>query len=128
MSTGSAFQTSGKSVSVAAGASSASNLLKFTDLGLTQAPQALRIVNNGTVPVWLWISNATQTAVFPVAGANAGTPAFGVLLMPGVIEIFGFNAINVNPNNEQPQNPGFWVNTISSLTAQPIFITGGEGL
>lgn len=129
MSTGSAFQWVGKTVAVSAGLTAGSNLVKFTDLGINQAPQALRVVNNGTVDVWMWLSNVTQAGVaFPVAAAGAGTPAYGVRLKPGVIEIFGFNAININPNNEQPVNPGFFVNTIALLAAQAIDITGGEGL
>lgn len=130
MSTGSAFQTLGKTVAVSAGVTAASNLIRYQDLGLVvgQAPQSLRVVNNGTADVWMQLSATAQTAAFPAAGAGAGTPAYGVRLKPGVIEIFGLNFMSLNPNNEQPIDPGFFVNTISGSAGQIIEITGGEGL
>jgi hypothetical protein len=129
MSIGSAFQPVGKTVTVTAGTAALSALIRWADLAITQPPQSMRVCNNGTVDVWAWFSNAPQTAAFPAAGTTtAGTPAYGVRLKPGVIEIFTFNAVNVNPNNEQPQDPGFYINTISTGAGNPVDVSFGEGL
>jgi hypothetical protein len=134
MGIGSAFQTSGKTASITAGVAVVTPLIRWTDLGLTQSPQALRLVNNGTVDVWVWISNAAQGGTaFPTAGTasgvgGAGTPQYGFRLKPGVVEVFGFNAVNLNPNNEQPQNPGFFFNNLSTVAGQIVDISPGEGI
>jgi hypothetical protein len=128
----SAFQALGKSVSLltnAAASTTQSAVIFLTDLGLLQAPQSLRIVNNGTVDIWVSFTPLTQAAAFPTPGTvTAGTPQPGFRLKPGVVEVFALNAMSPNPAVAQIGNPGFWVNTISTVAAQPFDITPGEGL
>lgn len=125
------FQNQGKTCTITATAGAASALVKFSQLGLTQgqAPSSLRVVNNGTVDVWIQFSQTTAVAAFPTAGTvDGGTPQYGYRLKPGIVEVIAFNVVAANPGNDQPPIPGFWVNTFSSLATQNIDITPGEGI
>jgi hypothetical protein len=128
----SAFQQLGKTVTLNTNAVVSTNqsaIVLMTDFALTQAPQSLRMINNGTADVWVYITPAAAVAAFPTAGTTtAGTPQPGFRLKPGVVEVFGLNVLAANPNNVQPPVAGFWVNTISSVASQPIDISPGEGM
>jgi hypothetical protein len=128
----SAFAAAGNTVTLntnVAANTSQSCPVDLSDFGLTQMPQALRMLNNGTADIWVYISGATQTAAFPTAGTtDAGTPQPGFRLKPGIREVFTLNAGSPNVEGLQPPVPGFWVNTISSVASQPLDITPGEGV
>src|ERR1700730_7020806 len=128
----SAFQYLGKSVTLITNAAASSTQRAFvlrTEFFLTQWPQALRMVNNGTVDIWVSFTQAGTAAAFPVGGTTtAGTPSAGFRLKPGIVEIFGWPTLAPNPSALHPQVPGFFVNSIASLGAQPFDMTPGEGL
>jgi hypothetical protein len=125
------FQNQGKTCTIAATNGAASALVKFSQLGLIQgqAPSSLRVINNGTVDVWISFTQVTTVAAFPTPGTvDGGTPQYGYRLKPGIVEIIAFNVVAANPGADQPPIPGFWVNTISTVAAQNIDITPGEGI
>jgi hypothetical protein len=133
----SAFQQTGLSATLTtnvAPSTSQSALVTLANLGLTQAPQSLRMINNGTADVWVSITSATATAAFPTPGTTtAGTPTAGLRLKPGVVEVFGLSQLGLNAGGGSSPTgpgslPGFWVNTISASASQPIDITPGEGV
>ena len=49
-----------------------------------------RIVNNGTVDVWLGVGGTATTAQTNAAIASSGSPANGVFLLAGAAEVFRF--------------------------------------
>jgi hypothetical protein len=96
-------------------------------MGLSQWPQSLRVVNNGTTDIWVWFTATAQTAAFPVPGTTTpGTPAPGFRAKPGIVEVFGLNV--VAPNVQNPLSSNFFVNTIALAGAQVLDISPGEGL
>lgn len=125
-----AFQLSGLSVSLttnAAPATSQSALIKLSDLGMLQAPAALRVVNNGAVDIWMSITPAAAAAVLPTPGTTtAGTPTAGLRLKPGVVEVFTLAALGLAAGGAGV--PGFFVNTISANATQAFDLSPGEGL
>lgn len=131
-----AFQASGLSFSIstnATPATSQSTLVTLAGLSLAQAPQSLRLVNNGTADVWLSITPAAATAAFPTPGTvTVGTPAAGVRLKPGIVEVFTLSQLGLNagagPAAQGPGSiPGWFMNTISASASQIVDCTPGEG-
>jgi hypothetical protein len=107
-------------IALSAGLAPQSRQVKLTDFGLSYWPPQMRMVNVGTVPVWVWFSSASQTLVIPVAGTTTvGTPSEGIPLIPGIVEVFTLT-------NFQGQN--LWVSDISTAAAQIYYLTPGEGL
>jgi len=126
------MQASAKTITVqtnVAPSTSQSTVINLTDMGLTQWPQSLRMINNGTVDIWVYPSNSAQTAAFPTAGTvTAGTPQPGFRLKPGVVEVFALSVLATNPSAAQPPVPGFFLNTIASVASQQFDVSPGEGL
>lgn len=127
-----AFQQQGKSFTLTASAASQTCPVQVSDLGLTQPPQALRCINNGTADVWISFTNAAGTAAFPVAGTTTvGTPAAGFRLKPGAIEVIQLNAAAANVAGGIVANtsgPGFFINYIGASAGQAVDFSPGEGV
>lgn len=127
----SAFQVIGQTVSLvtnATPATSQSATVGLDDFVLTQPPQSLRMINNGTSDIWIWLTKTAQTAAFPVAGTTEGGHAPGFRLKPGIIEVFAANVWAFNVEATDPKMSAFWVNTISAVASQQFDMTPGEGL
>jgi hypothetical protein len=133
MALGGAFKQDGLTFSLSAGAAVTSTPVRlFSDLGIRQMPQAIRLLNNGTIDVWVEFDSQAQAGTnFPVAGtANAiGTPAKGVRLKPGIIEVFYFQGQSPAGGLGALGEPGFVVNMIAASAGPAIIdFTLGEGL
>lgn len=120
----SAFKPEGKTVTLTAGLSSGSKLVTAGSFGLNNIPETVRLANNGTADIWMYISKGDQgpqTAAFPTAGGqnDIGTPQPGFRLKPGIVEVF--TTKYVGPD-------GFYVNDISTSASQTYDITPGVGL
>jgi len=129
MSDGQPFQQIGLTATITtAGANtSQSTLVKFSDLGLSQQPRGIRVINNGAADIWMSITKQAAAAAFPIAGTTTvGTPSAGKRLKPGVIEAFTLGD-PMSANVDGLGNGGFFINTISPTAAQSFDVTPGEG-
>ena len=121
MATNIPFRITGKTITLQTSSSistSQSRQVLASDFGLTNLPEQLRVVNNGTVDVWVSFTQATATAAFPTAGTTTvGTPTAGIRLKPNVVEIISLNT-----------GPVLWINDISGTASQAYDLTPGEGL
>jgi hypothetical protein len=107
-------------IALTAGLAPQSRQVKLTDFGLSYWPPQFRVVNIGTVPVWLWISQASFSLTIPTPGTTTvGTPQLGVPIIPGIVEIYTLS-------NFQLAN--LWINDISTAANQTYYLTPGEGL
>jgi hypothetical protein len=130
----SAFEQTGKSFTITVGVTSTVASVNLADIGLTQIPQALRFINNGTADVWVVMGNVNSlVAAFPVpAAANTGTPQAGFRVKPGATVDMRCNAND--PTQKVPNNaatnvgPGFYLATISGTAAQALDVIPGEGI
>lgn len=90
--------------------------------GLGFCPQCVRVVNTGTVPVWISFTTALRTAIIAVAG----TPSLEeVPVLAGAIEVFALSQV-ANVASATPYT--LQVNTIASVASQVLYVTFGEGL
>jgi hypothetical protein len=110
-----AFNPQGKTVVIAATTSAPAGLQAPVDaVNTAQATGQYRIVNSGTVAVFLGFgataAEATANAVAPIAG----TPTSALALLPGAIEVLRFT-----PNT-------FFSGLAASATS--VYITPGQGL
>jgi hypothetical protein len=131
----SAFEATGKSFSISVAAANQVTPVNLADLGLTQIPQALQLINNGNVDVWFTMGNvSTIAAAFPIAGTiTTGTPQPGIRLKPGAIVVYRCNA---NDPTQQVSNaagtnkgPGFYIAMIGAAAGPSIVdVTPGEGV
>jgi hypothetical protein len=130
----SAFELRGKSFTITVGVANQVTPVNLSDLGMTQIPDVLQFINNGTADVWLVLSStAAPVAAFPTPGTTTvGTPQPGLRLKPGAIVVYRCNASVIAqnvPNAAGNQvGPGFYMATISGTAAQPIDVSPGEGI
>jgi hypothetical protein len=121
MATNVPFRITGKTITLQTSgtiSTSQSRQVQASDFGLNDLPMQLRVVNNGTVDVWVSFTAATATAAFPTAGTTTvGTPTVGIRLKPNIIEIISLNT-----------TPVLWINDISGTASQTYDLTPGEGL
>lgn len=82
-------------------------------VGATGAGQ-YRIVNTGTIAVHLGVGSTAAQATANAVAAVAGTPAKGVIVMPGAIEVLRFS-----------DNAYF---SGVSASAVSLYITPGQGM
>lgn len=116
----SAFQPQSKTVSLTADVASRSVQILPTDFGLagTVFPPTMRVINAGTVIVWVSFTAVTGTIVIPTAGTTTvGTPQLAMALLPSTVEAFAV-----------PIGPTLWVQSISLSAAQVFHLLAGEGL
>jgi hypothetical protein len=119
------FCQQGKTISLTAGVASQSRQVFPADFGLpavasapTGFPPHVRIVNRGTVDIWVSFTTASTTIAIPTPGTTTvGTPQQGFLILPGVIEIFTL-----------PTGGLLWIQDISTQAGQTYHLTIGEGL
>lgn len=123
----SAFEPTGLTATLQTNSTLSTNqttgLLTLAAFGITLVPEAFRMINNGTVDIWVvWSASSSVTAAFPVAGTTTiGTPAAGFRLKPNIVEVFRFNAWNTTAG-------GFYIATICSVASQAFDMTPGEGV
>jgi hypothetical protein len=122
MSIAGAFQPIGLTATLQTNASASTSdnyQLLPSAFGLTNFPQQVRFINNGTADIWVALANATGTAAaFPtIAAGGTGTPTAGWRLKPGVVEVFTI-----------PGGPALFISDISASTSQSYDVTFGEGL
>lgn len=107
------FNPQGKTIVVAATAVAPAGITAPTSNGQVNCGQ-YRVINNGTVPVFLGVgataAEATTNAVAPVAG----TPSAAIVLLPGAVEILRFGSES-------------FFSGLSSVAAT-VYITPGQGL
>jgi hypothetical protein len=93
-------------------------------------PTQIRFFNAGTSAVWATLSTTSGVAaVVPTPGTTTmGTPQPVLFIEPGVDLVFtipcGFTPI---PQAGGAAIPGFYLNTISAVAAQPLWCLLGEG-
>jgi hypothetical protein len=131
MAINSAFQAQSNTFAITVGVASSSTPVSFNPTlanqaaaqasGLQSQPPQVRVVNQGTAPVYISFTTAARTAVAPVAG----TPSLEVPVQPGEDIVFTLTQI-ANANSATPYT--LLVNTISGTAAQPVLVTFGEGL
>ena len=87
-----AFKPLGNTVAITAAASaptgvqaSASSSAKANFAG------QYRVINAGTVTVFLGVGTSAAAAAAAAVAATSGTPAAGIPLVPGAVEIFSFD-------------------------------------
>jgi hypothetical protein len=77
-----------------------------------------RMVNRGSADIFISLTPATAVIALPVAGTTTvGTPALGIYLIPGIVEVFTATS-----------GPSLWINSISTAAAQVFYISCGEGI
>lgn len=127
------FQPAGKSFSISVGAANQVTAVALSDLGLTQTPSTMRLINNGTADVWITFGNVNNpVAAFPVAGTvTTGTPQAGLRLKPGAIETFEVPTFAANvPTVANPNvlSSGLWIATIGAAAGPVVDVSFGEGI
>jgi hypothetical protein len=91
----------------------------LTNFNLSEWPPSIRVYNAGSSAVWFSITTVTTVVVIPAAGTTtAGTPEPVTFLAPGIVEAMGFPGSNSDI---------VWINTISAVASQNIYISPGEG-
>lgn len=113
-----AFTPQTPTVAIVAGVAAASTTLTFPGSGgnamaVPFCPPQARVVNNGTVEVYISFTTSARTAVIPVAG----TAQLEMPVQPNSVEVFNINT-----------GASLFINTISGTAAQPIYVTLGEGM
>jgi hypothetical protein len=92
---------------------------------------AIRLLNKGTVDIWLSFTNpAAATVAAPTAGTTTiGTPQPVIWIEPGVDLIFTlpmtFAALVGAPAGLN--GPGFWLNMVAAAASQSFYAQIGEG-
>ena len=104
------FAPTGKTVLVPAAATAPAGVQAVGTSGVGQ----YRIVNSGTVAVHLGVGATATVAAANAVAAVAGTPAKGVMLLPGAIEVLRFS------------DEAFFSGV--SATAVNLYITPGQGM
>lgn len=101
-----------------------------SSMGVSGGVPQIRLLNKGTVDVWLsFTSPAAAAAVIPTAGTEAtlGTPQAVLWLAPG-IEITLSLPCSIAPLTGVTNTPvGFWVNHISTVASQVFQLQLGDG-
>jgi hypothetical protein len=87
--------------------------------GLQACPSQVRVVNTGTVVVYISFTSALRVAVVP--GAN---PGLELPVLPGVERVFTLQQV---PNALSATPYALQVNTISTVATQNLLVTFGEG-
>jgi hypothetical protein len=110
-----AFNPQGKTVVIAATTSAPTGLQALVDTKYTpQATGQYRIVNSGTVTVFLGFGPTAAEAAANAVAPVAGTPSNAMALLPGAIEVLRFT-------------PNTYFSGLSSAAAT-VYITPGQGL
>jgi hypothetical protein len=110
-----AFNPQGKTVVIAATTTAPTGLQAPVDTKYTpQATGQYRIVNSGTVAVFLGFGSTAADAAANAVAPVAGTPSNALALLPGAIEVLRFT-----PNT-------FFSGLAASATS--VYITQGQGL
>lgn len=108
-----AFNPQGKTVVVAAAAVAPAGVQAPVANGQTAAGQ-FRIVNAGTITVFLGVGPTASAAQANAVAPVAGTPSDAVVLVPGAVEILRFGS------------EAFFSGLASA--AATVYITPGQGL
>lgn len=110
-----AFNPQGKTVVIAATTSAPTGLQALVDTKYTpQATGQFRIVNSGTVTVFLGFGPTAAEAAANAVAPVAGTPSNAMALLPGAIEVLRFT-------------PNTYFSALAS-SATSVYITPGEGI
>jgi hypothetical protein len=110
-----AFNPQGKTVVIAATTTAPTGLQAPVDTKYTpQATGQYRIVNSGTVAVFLGFGSTAAIATANAVAAVAGTPSNAIVLLPGTIEVLRFT-------------PEIFFSGLASAAAS-VYITPGQGL
>jgi hypothetical protein len=110
-----AFNAQGKTVVIAATTSAPTGLQVPVDaLNTAQATGQYRIVNSGTVIVFLGFGPTAAIAAANAVAPVAGTPSSALALLPGAIEVLRFTP------------DAFFSGLAASATS--VYITPGQGL
>jgi hypothetical protein len=133
----SAFQPIGQSFIIntnAAPSTSQATLVSATALNIptdkagipTQQPTQMRIINSGTTVIWFNTTATSTVIAIPVAGTvTVGTPGLPTWAFPN-LEIT--MTMNAGWTSQGAGVYGFYINTISTVATQPLWVTLGEGL
>jgi hypothetical protein len=105
-----AFSPTGDTILVPAAATAPTGVQAVGSAGVGQ----YRIVNTGTIAVHLGVGATAATATANAVAAVAGTPAKGIIIMPGAIEVLRFS-----------DNAYF---SGVSASAVNLYITPGQGI
>jgi len=105
-----AFSPTGDTILVPAAATAPTGVQAVGSAGVGQ----YRIVNTGTIAVHLGVGSTAVQATANAVAAVAGTPAKGIIIMPGAIEILRFG------------NDAFFSGV--SASAVSLYITPGQGI
>lgn len=115
MSLASAFQASGPTVFL--GVTAASQQVAVVNAGTLKVPSTVRVRNQSTNEVYIAFGAATGVVAAIPAG---GTPALGVPLAPGVVEVFTV------PGGD---NGGTYIAAVAAVAGPSnVLFTPGEGL
>jgi hypothetical protein len=104
------FTPTGNTIVVPAAATAPTGVQAVGTAGVGQ----YRIVNTGTIVVHLGVGATAATATANAVAAVAGTPAKGIIIMPGAIEVLRFG------------NDAFFSGV--SASAVNVYITPGQGI
>ncbi|CAB4126929.1 hypothetical protein UFOVP81_38 [uncultured Caudovirales phage] len=104
------FAPYGKTYAISGSASASTPVLIQYTPGLIKKAH-YRVVNNGTVVIYLVLSSTATNAVVP----TAGTPTYSMPIMPGAVEII-----------RGPEDA--YASVITSSGTSTVFITPGQGL